>query len=100
MSDKIVKIQPSTSKNKKYTAIVKNGDKTRKIHFGHSDYEQYKDSTKIGKYSYKNHGDKKRREAYFSRHSGVKNKSEAIKKEMNKSNGKLNAKILSHRYLW
>ncbi len=50
MKETIVKIEPSTAKNKKYTAFIKNQERIRKIHFGHSDYEQYKDSTKIGKY--------------------------------------------------
>ncbi len=100
MKETIVKIEPSTAKNKKYTAFIKNQERIRKIHFGHSDYEQYKDSTKIGKYTYKNHNDKKRKEAYFSRHSGTKSKQEALKKEKQKSNGKYNAKILSHQYLW
>ena len=78
-------------------ATVDNG---RKIHFGASDYEQFKDSTSVGKYSHKNHGDSQRRKSYFSRHSGEQFKGRAIEKEFKKSNGKYTAKILSHIYLW
>ena len=74
--------------------------KYRKIHFGASDYEQFKDSTGVGKYSSKNHGDSKRRKSYFLRHSGVQFKKDAVKKEVKKSNGKYTAKILSHLFLW
>jgi hypothetical protein len=86
----------------KYTAIVRHNKtgKKRTIHFGHKDYQQFKDSTPLGYYSYKNHGTKKRKDAYFSRHSGTKKKGAAIKKEFNKSGGKYTAKILSHIYLW
>ena len=86
----------------KYTAIVRHNKtgKKRTIHFGHKDYQQFKDSTPLGYYSYKNHGTKKRKDAYFSRHSGTKKKGAAIKKEFNKSHGKYTAKILSHIYLW
>jgi hypothetical protein len=100
MKERIVKIEKSKAKNKKYTAFVGDGEKTRKIHFGHSDYEQYKDTTGKGAFSSKNHLDTKRREAYFSRHSGTKNKADALRKEKNKSGGKYNAKILSHKFLW
>ena len=37
---------------------------------------------------------------YFNRHSGTKNRKQAIKKEKNKSKNYYNAKILSHIYLW
>ena len=37
---------------------------------------------------------------YFARHSGVKNRTQAIKLEKKKSKGCYNAKILSHVYLW
>ena len=101
-TEKILKIIVSNSKYKKYTAFVYNPviKKTRKIHFGDNRYEQYKDSTNIGKYTNKDHKDKKRRRLYFLRHSGVETKTEALKKEKLKSNGKINAKILSHKYLW
>jgi len=100
MPERIVRIEKAKAKGKKYTAIVTDGTKTRKINFGASDYGQFRDSTPLKAYASKNHGDKKRRDAYFSRHSGTKNKAEAIRKEKAKAGGKLNAKILAHKYLW
>lgn len=85
---------------KKYTAHIKHGKKTRKIHFGDQRYQQYKDRTPLGLYSFLNHGDIRRMRNYFSRHSGSKKRGEAIKKEIEKSRGLYNAKILSHIYLW
>ena len=97
MKERIISITPSGRKGKKYVATVGNG---RKIHFGASDYEQFKDSTGVGKYSSKNHGDSKRRKSYFLRHSGVQFKKDAVKKEVKKSNGTYTAKLLSHLFLW
>ena len=101
MKEKIIKFKKGPGK-KKYTAFVKNIStrKVRKIHFGHKDYQQYRDSTKLKLYTRKNHGDIKRMRRYFSRHSGTKKRGDAIKKEKIKSNGFFNAKILSHIYLW
>lgn len=100
MKESIVKIEKSKARYKKYVAIVKNKEtqKTRKINFGDSRYEQFKDSTPLKLYASQNHGDKKRRDAYFSRHSGTKNKQEAITKE--KASGLYSAKLLAHIYLW
>ena len=83
MEEVLVKIIKPTTKGKKYTAIIKNRKtkKLRKISFGAIDYEQFKDSTTLKLYSSKNHGDVKRRKNYFSRHSGVPNKTDALKKE-------------------
>ena len=102
MNETIKSISISNRKNKKYKAIVQNKitKKERTIHFGSSLYEQYKDSTPVGAYSSKNHFDKKRRNNYFKRHSGVTSKTAALKKEKLKSNGNYNPKILSHQYLW
>ena len=101
MKEKVVKFEKGPGK-KKYTAHIKNIStrKVRKIHFGHKDYQQYRDSTNLKLYTRKNHGDIKRMRRYFSRHSGTKKRGEAIKKEKIKSNGFFNAKILSHIYLW
>ena len=87
---------------KKYTAIVKHikSKKTRKIHFGDRRYQQYKDRTPLKLYKSGDHNTIKRMQNYFSRHSGTKNRGEAIEKEKKKSNGLYNAKILSHVYLW
>lgn len=101
MKESIVKFEEGPG-DKKYTAIVKNNksNKTRVLHFGHKDYEQYKDRTNIGLYTKRNHGDKKRQENYYNRHSGVRNRQKAIEKEKKISGGYYNAKILSHIYLW
>lgn len=100
MNEEIFDIRKSNRKNKKYVATVGDAKKKRKIHFGDSRYEQYRDSTNIGAFSKKDHRDEKRRRNYFKRHSGVNNKKDAIKKEIKESNGKYNAKILSHLLLW
>lgn len=90
-------IFPSYRPEKKYMAKFNDGTT---IHFGASNYQQYKDSTGLGIYSIKNHGDAARRKRYFLRHSGTPYKGEAIKKEMKRSGGKMTAKLLSHMYLW
>lgn len=102
MNERILEITKPTVKNKKYTAVVENikTNKQRKISFGGLGYEQYKDSTKLKLYAKYNHGNLKRRNNYFNRHSGTPNKTSAINKEITKSKGLYNAKILSHIYLW
>jgi len=100
MKETIIKIEKAKARYKKYSAIVKNKEtgKTRTINFGDNRYEQFSDSTPLKLYASKNHGDKKRKDAYFSRHSGTKIKSEAIAKE--KASGLYSAKLLAHIYLW
>jgi len=101
MKETIIKFEKGNFP-KKYTATVrnKNTHKTRKINFGDSRYQQYKDRTPLRLYSKLNHLTRKRMENYFSRHSGTKNRREAILKKKKKSNGYYNPKILSHIYLW
>jgi hypothetical protein len=101
MKETIIKFEKGPHK-KKYTAYVrdKKTRKVRKIHFGASDYPQYKDRTPLKLYAHKNHNTRKRMQNYFSRHSGTKKRGEAIKLEKKKSKGYYNAKILSHVYLW
>lgn len=57
----------------KYTAILPDGEK---VNFGHRDYEHYRDSVPRllggGLWSHLDHGDKRRRSNYRSRHSGVR----------------------------
>ena len=62
--------EPSREKGKKYAAIIrsKQTSATRRINFGASDMDQYKDSTGLGKFSSRDHGDLKRRRAYRARH--------------------------------
>ena len=103
MRDRIIKFEKSSNPDKKYMAIIEdiNTKKTRIIHFGASDYEQYKDRTPLKLYSKKNHGNKSRQMNYYSRHShGISNRKKAIEYEIKKSDGYYNAKILSHIYLW
>ena len=102
MKEKILKFERSKIKGKKYTAFIKNKKtkKIRKIHFGASDYEQFKDRTPLKLYAHKNHYTRKRMQNYFSRHSGTKKRGQAIEMEKKKSKGYYNAKILSHLYLW
>lgn len=102
MNESILKISRSPKKDKKYVASVKNHKtgRVRSIHFGHSSYEHYKDSTKLKAWKSKDHGDTRRRRLYFQRFSGVPNKMRALSIEKKKSKGLYNAKILSHKYLW
>ena len=101
MRERILKFVKGPPK-KKYTAFIQNKKtkKVRKIHFGASDYPQYRDRTPLKLYAYKDHNTRKRMQNYFSRHSGTRSRSKAIKKEKKKSKGLYNAKILSHEYLW
>lgn len=100
-TERIVNFKRGHGKSK-YTVVVRNKKtkKRRSINFGHRDYQQFKDSTPLGYYSYKNHGTKKRKDAYYSRHSGTKLKAKAIRKEFRKSGGKYTPKLMSHIYLW
>lgn len=101
MKETIIKFQKGPYP-KKYTAIVRNKvtKQSRKINFGDARYQQYKDRTPLQLYSSLNHLDRKRMQNYFSRHSGTKIRSDAIKKEIKQSDGYYTAKILSHKYLW
>jgi len=87
---------------KKYTAHIENKKtkKKRKLHFGDRRYQQYKDRTPLKLYKNKNHYTRKRMHNYYSRHSGTKNRKDAIVKEKRKSKGYYTPKILSHIYLW
>lgn len=76
-------IYKSDRKHKKYVAVLNDG---RKIHFGDSRYQQYKDTTALGIYSHLDHGDDRRRSLYYSRHGRVAKK--------------YTPKWFSHRFLW
>ena len=64
----------STAKGKKLMTEV-NG---KKVHFGDSSMEQFKDKTGI--WSSKNHNDPVRRKSYLARSGGIKNKSGGMTK--------------------
>jgi hypothetical protein len=103
MREKIMTIEQSKARGKKYTAKVKNfkTGQTRKINFGALGYQQFKDRTKLQVYKDLNHFNKNRQERYYSRFSkGIKNRKKAIEYEKQKSKGYYNAKILSHIFLW
>ena len=102
MKERIVRIEKSPRKGKKYMAIVRGigSRQERKIHFGGDGYVQYKDRTGLGHYSSVDHGDRKRMQRYFMRHSGTRHRGRAIEKEKKASGGYYNPKILSHVYLW
>ncbi len=75
----------SKAKNKKYSVYVKSDKGNKKlIHFGDKRYEQFKD--KLGHYKSKDHGDPKRKKAYYDRHGAESNKN--------------TAKYWSHKILW
>lgn len=102
MKESIVKFAKSKNVKKKYTATLQNKitKEVRKLSFGASGYQQYKDRTGLRLYEHKDHMDTKRRQNYFKRHSGIPLKSKAIEEEKRKSNGFYTPKILSHMYLW
>ena len=103
MKEKIIQFEKSDRKGKKYKVIVKNIEtgKTRTIHFGGLGYQQFRDSTPLGLYSQLNHGETRRKQRYYTRHSGgIKKKNAAVKREIKLSGGLYNPKILSHIYLW
>lgn len=62
--------EQSTRKNKKYDAILLNRQtgSTKRISFGDSRYEQFKDGTGLNLYSHLDHNDQERRKRYLSRH--------------------------------
>ena len=66
----------SSSVNKKYAVFVMKNGRKRKIHFGDSRYQQFKD--KIGEFSSLDHGDPKRRKLYFARHGRTTDKNTAL----------------------
>ena len=66
----------SQAKNKKYAIFVMKNGRKRKIHFGDSRYQQFKD--KIGEFSSLDHGDPKRLKLYFARHGRTTDKNTAL----------------------
>ena len=65
----------STNPKKKLMVVVNN----KTIHFGSRDMDHFKDKTGIWKS--KDHGDKKRRENYSTRSSGIKRKDGTLTKD-------------------
>ena len=71
---------PNSLKSKKphkYTAwVIREKDRKllHKVKFGNKNYEHYEDSTPTKFWSHLNHGDKKRRSNYRTRHEAILNK--------------------------
>jgi len=84
-----VRFEPTQRLNKKYNAVIQNRQtgRTVKIPFGDSRYEQFKDSTGLGLWSHKDHGDYTRRRAYQERHGKT-------------YRGDFSPAYFSWRYLW
>ena len=70
---RFIRFQKATAKGKKYAAVLKNKQtgRMKTVNFGASDYEHYKDSTGLGLWSDKDHGDPERRKSYHARHSAI-----------------------------
>ena len=83
MADIGVRFEVSTRKNKKDDASLPDG---RRVAFGSSKHQQYRDTTPLKAYSHLDHGDLKRRENYFARHG--------------RHAERYTAKWFSHKYLW
>ncbi len=87
---------------KKYTAVIppRRGAATpSRVSFGHRDYQHYKDQVPKnmggGRWTKKDHGDKKRRTNYRKRHAGMKCKdgTSCVKKRYSPA-------WFSYHYLW
>ena len=84
-SKQLYKPFKSTRAGKKYSVYVKSEKGNPKlIHFGDSKYQQFKD--KLGHYKHLDHGDPKRKKAYYSRHGPATDKN--------------TPKYWSHKILW
>lgn len=80
-------IAVSKRPDKKYSIFTKDHKGYKfLLHFGARDYEQFKDSTPLKAFSYKDHGDKDRRRLYFARHGLTSDKT--------------SPKYWSNKYLW
>lgn len=101
MRERVVSIQISPNPKKKYRAIVAStGGRRRVVDFGAIGYQQYRDSTPLKRYRVLDHGDLARRKRFMLRHMGVEGKTIALKKARAQAQGRVNARILSLKYLW
>jgi hypothetical protein len=85
---KFVKFQVSTSKGKKYDAILINKitKKEKKVSFGAIGYQQFRDKA-LGRYKKDDHNDETRRRLYRQRHAG-------------EDNYKFSSGYFAMKYLW
>jgi len=67
----LVRFEKAKAKNKKYSAILEDRKtgKQKRVNFGDTRYQQFKDSTGLGLYSDKDHNDPERRRLYRARHA-------------------------------
>ena len=86
---KFVKFERSTSKGKKYDALLynKKANKYKRVPFGDVDYPHYEDKTGLGDYTHLNTYSKERRRLYRIRHQGEDKK-------------KFSSGYFSLRFLW
>lgn len=82
----------SNRKNKKYMAYSPTG---KKVHFGDSRYQHYRDTTGLGLYSHLDHNDKDRKKRYLARAKGIRDKNGRLTWKNPES-----ANYYAVRYLW
>lgn len=84
-----VRFEKSHLRSKKYNAILQNTDNDllKKIPFGSSSNEHYRDTTGLGAWSHKDHNDKERQRLYKARHAKT-------------AKNKFSSSWFSMRYLW
>lgn len=83
------RFEKSNSKNKKYDAILKNKKtgREKRVPFGDTRYEQFRDRTGLNLYSNLDHNDLNRRHLYLARHE----------KDMD---NKFSSSYFAARFLW
>ena len=98
--ERVVDIRASARPHKKYEALVRGPHGLRSVHFGDRRYSQFRDATRLGLYSARDHGDAERRRRFLRRHAGTPSKNEALRIERARSGGRVTPRYLSIRYLW
>ncbi len=85
----LIGFEKSHRTDKKYNAILRNKKTNllKRVPFGASDYQHYRDSTGLGLWSHKDHKDKERRRLYRARHEG-------------EQKNKYSSGYFSWKYLW
>ena len=69
---RLMGFQKSNTANKKYDAILRHtSGRFKRVPFGDTRYEHFRDSTGLGIYSNLDHGDRKRQINYLKRHANT-----------------------------
>jgi hypothetical protein len=86
---KFIGFEVSKRKDKKYNAILqhKTSGRYKKVPFGDTAYQHYKDTTGLGAFSHLDHEDKERRRLYKLRHQKTKD-------------NKFSSSFFAWHYLW